>query len=78
MTIRLLRVKNFEVSQKLKLLPRDFLKVVFFHPAKFVPKEQFVQWVDYLLGILRKLRFRLNGRLPYNENWIEKEIKYVK
>jgi len=64
--------ENFQVSHKMRFHASNILDVVFFHPSKFVPKGNFVQFLDYLLGFYRKLRFRVNRRLPYNENWIRK------
>ncbi|MEM3666745.1 MAG: nucleotidyltransferase family protein [Candidatus Bathyarchaeia archaeon] len=64
--------KSFQAPRKMKLHPSDILNVIFFHPSKFVPKGSFVQFVDYLLGIYRRLMFKVSGRLPYNENWIRK------
>jgi thymidylate kinase len=44
--------------------------VVFLHPARLVPKNTFRQFLDFLLSVYRNIRFRVSGKLAYNENWL--------
>ncbi len=49
----------------------DIYDMVFFHPLMLVPKNNYYRFVDFLLHCYRKMRYSINGTLPYNMNWMK-------
>lgn len=44
---------------------------VFFHPLKLISKNNYQQFIDYILFYYRKMKYIISGTLPYNLNWMD-------
>ena len=47
------------------------LTPLYFHPFHLIHKKNPVLIFDLLLTILRRIRYNINGELPYNINWLK-------
>ena len=50
------------------------LTIPIFHPLRWVRVRNSIQVIDFILTILRRIRFKVNKQLPYNINWLSSYV----